>query len=98
MYLHKVVQAFIAGDHPYEAVSDLVEATVLRRGDVVSAIAVLASDGRAERVINDVDGAIIVRWVLKRWRSPWPSAGRRVAPGNRRHGPVASDRPKQDLR
>ena len=61
-----VVAAFLTGDHPYKSVSDIVEVTGLKRGTVISTIAALATAGRAERVVNDLDDAIIIRWILKR--------------------------------
>ena len=64
---NKVVAALIKCPEYLKTVSDLVTATGLSRGDVVSTIAALASDGRVTRAIaNEVDGALIVRWMLKR--------------------------------
>ena len=60
-----VVKAFRDGPDPQKTITELVELTGLRRGEVLSTVAALANAGRAMREITDVLGALTVRWSLK---------------------------------
>ena len=51
-----VTRALVDGPDPQKTITELVELTSLRRGDVVSAIASLAGAGRAIRDVTDADG------------------------------------------